>query len=216
MKFALFFTLLLICVVYQVITLDNNFRFFYLWPTLNMLLMSIAYAVNKPGLILGKSKEGSINSLLLILNLPWLLLTWIIFKIQILLIREDFCNQLKGTNLWMSRRPVSVEEIKQFEFIIDLTAEFSRDNSSVEYICYPNLDAHALYTLPDSKEIPLDKKVLIHCANGHGRTAQCVAIILKQRKIVESLREGLKMVKESRGLASPNSAQEKWLLKQDL
>ena len=66
-------------------------------------------------------------------------LTWFVFKIQILLSKEDFCNQIKGTNIWISRRPNN-DEIHQFDMVIYLTCEFLSDKTSNEYICYPNLD----------------------------------------------------------------------------
>jgi len=45
----------------------------------NLLVMTIAYALNNPKLILAKKEDGSVNYFMLFLNLPWLLFSWFVF-----------------------------------------------------------------------------------------------------------------------------------------
>jgi len=58
-----------------------------------------------------------------------------------------------------------------------------------------------------SIEIFKNKRVLVHCANGHGRSALFVAGLLVDLELVESFEEGLDIVKQCRPLAVPNSGQ---------
>ena len=57
-----------------------------------------------------------------------------------------------------------------------------------------------------------NKRVLIHCANGHGRSALFVAILLKDLNLVDTLYNGLEKVKKNRRLAVPNGTQLKSIL----
>tara|TARA_B100001093_G_scaffold495511_1_gene540086 strand:- start:1594 stop:2211 length:618 start_codon:yes stop_codon:yes gene_type:complete len=185
-----------------------------LWLSINLTTLIIAYTFNNPNLVLGKGKNGSINPIFLVINFPWLLLTWAIFKIQIFLSKENFADQIKGTNIWISRRPTSKEKLESFELVIDLTAEFLKDKTN-NYICYPNLDGHSLKSLPSIENFNPDQKTLIHCANGHGRSALFTAIILKEGKVTKSIKEALDLILESRVLAKPNRDQTNWIIKRD-
>ena len=175
--------------------------------------MTIAYISNNPKLIINKQKNGSINPLLLIINFPWLILTWSIFKLQIICSKENFCDQIEGTNIWISRRPTSKDDISQFEVIIDLTSEFLLDKTENQYISYPNLDGHCLKNQPLITDFDKQKKVLIHCANGHGRSALFTAILLKENGTCSTIKESLDLIIKCRKLAIPNKNQRNWLIK---
>jgi len=56
-------------------------------------------------------------------------------------------------------------------------------------------------------EIFKNKKLLVHCANGHGRSALFVAWLLIDLELMESFEEGLKMVQKCRPFAVPNGGQ---------
>ena len=175
--------------------------------------MTVAYIKNSPLLIISKQKNGSINPVLLTINLPWLLLTWTIFKLQIICSRENFCDQIEGTNIWISRRPTQKDDISKFELIIDLTSEFLSDTTNNQYISYPNLDGHSLMNLPIITEFDKEKPTLIHCANGHGRSALFTAILLKENGTCLTVKESLDLIIKSRKLAIPNKTQLNWLIK---
>lgn len=214
MKFALFFILLNSYFVYLNLMLAGYFQLLLTWININLMIMAIAYLLNYPNLVLGKKKNGSINPILLFLNLPWLLLTWIIFKLQILFSKENFADQIGETNFWISRRPTSVESLEKFELVIDLTAEFFKDKTN-NYLCYPNLDGYSLKNLPDIIDFHSDKKTLIHCANGHGRSALFTAILLSEMKVTKNIQESLGLISKSRLLATPNRSQNNWIKKRN-
>lgn len=175
--------------------------------------MTISYIRNNPSLIINKQRNGSINPLLLIINLPWLILTWNIFKLQILCSKENFCDQIEDTNIWISRRPTSKDDISKFEIIIDLTSEFLSYKTNNQYISYPNLDGHILKNQPIISNFNKDKKTLIHCANGHGRSALFTAILLKENGVCSSIKESLNLIIKSRKRAIPNRTQRNWIIK---
>lgn len=186
--------------------------FLYLWPVINFFILSVAYGFNTPQFILGKQSNGSINPLLLFINLPWLAITWIIFHFQIKLSSEDFMNQIGDTNYWISNRPFKSDNISEFDLVIDLTCEFPKYKTECEYLCLPNLDGMPLR----NHKIDLNlesKKVLIHCANGHGRSSIFLTKILLNNKQIKTSIEGLNLIKKSRNRAIPNSNQQKWLSK---
>ena len=175
--------------------------------------MTVAYIKNIPSLIINKRKSGSINPILLIINFPWLLLTWGIFKLQIICSRENFCDQITGTNIWISRRPTGKDDLSKFKLIIDLTSEFLSDKTNNHYMSYPNLDRHALINLPIITEFDKETPTLIHCANGHGRSALFTAILLKENGTCSTVKESLDLIIKSRILAIPNKTQINWLIK---
>ena len=212
MKFSFFFLILLAYLLFLLATESNPYVYILIWPAINMCVMAIAYIFNKPSLILGKKEDGSINIFLLALNLPWLIFTWLIFKLQIWLSKERFSDNISGTKIWLSRRPTDKDDLTSFDTIIDLTCEFVKDKTDKNYQCYPNLDGNILKNLPNLRKINLEHNILIHCANGHGRSALFASILLKQIGIEESTQSALKKIIQSRALAKPNKSQKKWLL----
>ncbi len=88
MKFSLFFLTLTAYLIYLVLVIESNVKYILSWPLINLGLMTIAYSLNKPEIILGKNSTGKINKLLLVLNLPWLLLTWSSLYTALLLIKK--------------------------------------------------------------------------------------------------------------------------------
>jgi len=174
----------------------------------NLVVMTIAYALNNPKLILAKKEDGSVKYFMLFLNLPWLLFSWFVFYVQMLVSRENRVDVIGKTSLSIASRPSKNFDYGAYDSVIDLTAEFCKTKvEGVEYLSYPNLDGMPLSKLYDNVRLFQNKKTLIHCANGHGRSALFVARLLKDLALVESDEEGLKMVQESRPLAVPNGGQ---------
>lgn len=208
MTFALFFLILDFLTIYFFLILTSPFKYLLLWVILNLFIMSVAYTLNRPQYILGKVKSGKINPLLLFLNLPWLLFSWSIFRLQMWVSREDIVNQIKGSKLYISSRPLDNFDYTSYDIVIDLTAEFLKDNVPKDkYICYPNLDAITLSTYYEDAMDFKDKKVLVHCANGHGRSSLFVAKLLMDLDLVGNFEEGLALIKKSRPLAVPSRRQ---------
>jgi len=207
MKFTLFFLTL---TIYTLFCFIENIKevqsFFILWLVVNFSIMTSAYAFNKPSWIMGKNQKGEIAKTLLILNLPWLFFTWIIFWLQMLLSRENRVNEIIPNHIYIASRPLKGFDYEPYDLVVDLTAEFLKDSVN-SYICYPNLDGMALSQSYKSIEILKNKRVLVHCANGHGRSALFVAGLLVDLELVESFKEGLDIVKQCRPLAVPNGGQ---------
>lgn len=210
MFFSLFFFLIATYLVWAIAFFESDLRYVLIWPLTNSLIMSISYALNDPKLILGKTKEGRISTVLLLINLPWLLLTWCVFKIQQFVSSENFIDKIAGTSLSISSRPPSTFNFEEYDLVIDLTAEFPKDKiSTSKYVCFSNLDGASLKNYCEDISILKNKEVLIHCANGHGRSALFTAKILLDTSVVNDLSEGLDLVKSSRPLATPNRFQKR-------
>jgi hypothetical protein len=211
MQFAIFFILFDIFLIAKIDTTKIS-SIFLVWLILNFFIMSIAYLFNQPKLILNKKQNGELNLILLIINLPWLLFTWIVFFIYTKLINEDYCNQIKGTNIWIARADF-FNKIENFDIVVDLTAEFFRDNTKIRYISIPNLDGMSLKNYDIDFDIT-NKKVLVHCANGHGRSSLFVAILLIDNGICNNVEDALALIKKSRIKAYPNKIQKLWIKNQ--
>ena len=210
MIFKLFFFCLFSVTTYQVLSQKQYYLF---WPALNFAVFTGAYLFNQASWILNK-KNATFSKLLLLINLPWLLLTWIIFRIQITLSKEDFMNQIADTNIWISSKPTNTNQLEGFDLIIDLTAEFLPLKTTVKTLHLANLDGMPLSHFETLERVKKNSKVLIHCANGHGRSSSFATILLRELKYCQSTEEGLEMIKASRPMAKPNRPQRKWLLKQ--
>lgn len=72
------------------------------------------------------------------------------------------------------------------------------------YYCIPTLDM----TMPGAKDLcdliekldkyPDDVKIYIHCAYGHGRSVLTGILFMMKRKIIKSVDEGYRMIKDIR------------------
>ena len=207
-KFTLFFTFLTLYTLWILFQTEGVTDYALIWLLLNFLLFTVAYALNTPNLILAKNHTGKINYLLLILNAPWLLFTWIIFQIQMLLSRENSVDKIEGSGIFIASRPLRGFDFSPYDVVVDLTAEFLKDTVKNEkYLSYPNLDGMPLSCGYDDVEIFKNKKVLVHCANGHGRSALFVAKLLVELKFVENFEEGLEVIKKHRPLAISSDGQ---------
>jgi len=207
-RFTLFFTFLSLYTLWLLLQTEGEIRYGLVWIFLNFLLFSVAYARNSTDLILAKSRHGKVNYLFLVLNAPWLLFTWVVFQIQMLLSRENRVDQIEGSSIFVASRPLRGFDFSSYDLVVDLTAEFLKDRvEDKKYLCFPNLDGMPLSSTYDDVEVFKNRRVLVHCANGHGRSALFVASLLLDMREVESFDEGLKRVEKSRPLALPNRGQ---------
>ena len=215
MKYTIFFMLLSTGLGRQIYTTSGAVGFILLWPFVSSCTMTLCYMFNQPQWLLAKNSCGDIHLLPLLLNLPWLLLTWGVFFLQVKFSREPFCHRIGQTDIWISRRPGWDQRQLDFEQVIDLTAEFPRDRvSPLKYRCFANLDGAVLSNC-DFSSIDLSLKTLIHCANGHGRASTFAALLLVDRGFCDNVEDALQLIRQSRPLAGPNSAQRKWLFKKE-
>ncbi len=178
---------------------------------LNFIVLAIAYYKNESRYILNKSEKG-ISIPLLFLNLPWLLLTYSVYLIYSLFSKENAIDEIGNTGISISSYPINKQQLGHYDVIVDLTAEFPRSYIDLDkYVCLPKLDGVALTNFEVDPKRFANKKVLVHCAQGHGRSAVFTALLLKELQLVENAQEGLDLVQQYRPKAKPSRSQLKQL-----
>lgn len=130
------------------------------------------------------------------LFLPWLLLTRFVWHLSLLLLPES-PTHLITSKLSVGRRLLPQELPNEIELVVDLTSEFEEPAGiceRVDYLALPILDASApepRELLASMEAIDLSKHVLVHCAQGHGRTGLVAAVVLMMRGQARNADEAL-------------------------
>lgn len=75
LKYGLFFISIALALTVALVSMNSWRSWIIIYPIVNSLVMSLAYINNMPSLIRGKRENGRINYLLLLIHVPWLLLT---------------------------------------------------------------------------------------------------------------------------------------------
>jgi len=126
---------------------------------------------------------------------------------------EDFENQIGNTNIYISRRPRLTELKEIYEVVIDLTAEFIESKEAGQsYFHLSWLDGISPSNFKIPEGITTDSKILIYCAQGHGRSATYTAILLRQLKLCNSTAEAYHLILQSRPSAKVSKQQLQYLL----
>lgn len=181
-RYAVFFMVLSVACAGYALTHEGLGRWFLLWSALSCVVLATAYARHRPDLVCGKQASGQVSALLVLINLPWLALTWLVWGLGAFFSREPAISAIPGTNLSIARYPLWGVDTRGFEHIVDLTAEFPcLDRSPARYQCLPNLDGVALHLDQPLFLIGADERVLVHCAQGHGRSATFAALLLARQ-----------------------------------
>ena len=171
------------------------------------MILCVAYSLNRPSMLMGKTKNGQINLILLFINLPWLLLTWAIWLLEVTVSKEDKMNRIGQTNIYLGRYPLFTK-IDSFDLIIDLTSEFPPCKARAKkYICLPNLDGVKLRNTTGLPSLSIKQKILIHCAQGHGRSATYASLLICQLFPTMSSQEALSLILKNRPEAIPSKSQ---------
>lgn len=177
------------------------------WPVTSSLYLGLAYWLNSPRMVLGKQADGSISWFLFVFNMPWLLLTYVLHHLQKVFTKEARCHEIIGHNIWIGRMPGIGSDVSGFEQVIDLTAEFTVWYQRPKvYVCCPNLDGIALKNF-EMNEIDATLKTLIHCAQGHGRSATFLSQLLASKDPELTPLEALHLIQKQRPHAKPSSGQ---------
>ncbi|WP_417387310.1 dual specificity protein phosphatase family protein [Gimesia sp.] len=186
-----------------------------LWPAFSFALVSAGYFGLGPR-IFNKSEEGLVPYLNQCLLLPYLLYLNGIWHLSRLLRPEPPLHQLTE-NLYISRRLLSRELPTEIVHVIDLTCEMSEplELRSRGYHCFPVLDraAPSVDSLCNwiEQTAALEGPLLIHCAEGHGRTGLFTAALLLYIGQASSMEEALQFIQSQRPLVRLSREQKKTL-----
>ncbi len=175
-----------------------------LWPAASFSAVAVAYLSGNAA-VFGKQSDGSRQLVSTLLLLPYLLFAHAVWAAQVGLSREAAANRVNPA-LIISRRLREHEYPDDVGLICDLTCELSAPRlirSRSTYRCHPILDAGTVSageliafanSVPPSDQGP----VLIHCANGHGRTGMFAAIWLMVHGYATSAGEAIALLKTAR------------------
>jgi protein-tyrosine phosphatase len=187
MKYAIAFGLAGIAFAFAALS-NGGSMLLLLWPATSLLILAAAYAGLGPR-VCGKRPDGRLAPAAMVLVLPYLLPTWLVWHLARLIDRQPSCHEVTP-GLWLGRRPFVRELPPGIALVVDLTAEFPAPigiRHGREYLCVPTLDA----TAPDEAALRrtieriLTHKgpVYVHCAQGRGRSALVAAGVLVRRGI---------------------------------
>ena len=221
MKYPIIFMIFAMFTGYKAIYIQNLFiKALLVWLSFSLLFLAIVYLFNEPEW-LGKKQNGKIKVINLLLYLPCAIISYIVWHLQRIISQENPIDEIVENKIWCGRRILGSEFPNYIDTVIDLTSEFHEPGSIVEkinYISIPLLDG----IQPDNKIIEklkqlspslLNKRIFIHCAQGHGRTATVTVFIMKYLNLIDNLETGLKMILELRHRAKVSNEQLRFIKK---
>ena len=208
MRYFVFFILLAAFLAYLMCSMVAAAKWLLVWPFVSALVLMFGYLGNRPYLVCGKTRDGHVNTFLVMLNLPWLLITLAVWFARAIVSREPHINRIGETNVYISRWPVFGVDTGSFVLIVDLTAELPRlYGVDARYECLANLDGVALVNRRLSRLPSAEDKVLVHCAEGHGRSATFASCLLCEIGVFDTPLRAYEAVVASRPGARVSSSQ---------
>lgn len=182
-----------------------------LWTAASFAAVGLAYLCNSCR-IFGKRHDGTLAPANVVALAPFLLFTGSVWHLARLLSREPAISTVTP-RLRLARRLLPRELPADIDLVLDLTAEFPATTHDHNYLSLPILDGG----VPDPTQlratlaaIPPDATTLIHCAQGHGRTALVAACLLIQRDNLDAP-AAIAAVLTARPNARMNAAQRAFL-----
>lgn len=155
------------------------------WPGGGFVAVGLAYALGAHR-VFGKRADGTLAPLRVVALAPYLGFTWAVWHAVRRLGREPATTRLAPA-LVLARRLLPGEVPDDVAVIVDLTAEFVERAGVTRgrrYVSLPILDGGvpgADAVAATIASLPATTPVLIHCAQGHGRTAMVAACVLLDR-----------------------------------
>ena len=174
--------------------------------------VAAAYLFSAPG-VFGKRFDGRRSRLGTLLVLPYVWYVSAVWHVVRLLSREPKTSNLND-DFVLSRRLRGHELPEGIASVVDLTCEFSepKDGWALQsYLCHPMLDGTG--STPDeirelaSEIIKMPKPVLIHCAQGHGRTSLVSAAVLLVSGQAQTAADAVAMIRAVRPGVDLNDSQ---------
>lgn len=210
MKYGMFFLILTVLLT-AVAFIHCGWWFLLLWPALSFGIVAIGYLAFGPR-VFGKTKSGLLSPINQLVLLPYLVYLWSVWYLLRIVRREPPVNQLTE-QLFIGRRLFSTELPNDIDYVIDLTCEFNEPKGlrSGGYFSYPILDG----LVPSIDQLhqwieqtaALDGAILIHCAEGHGRTGMFAAMLLVYLDHSQTTDAALQLIQTKRPLVRLNSQQ---------
>ena len=149
---------------------------------------------------MGKRKNGKMFLPCCVVNFPFLAIYWLTWLIRHFMFRHEPVNLIADTNVSVSCWPGFHVPLDRYDLVIDMTSEMPKwyRLGKAKYVCLPNLDGVPLdrYELP--VEIDRDMRILVHCAQGRGRSALMTCLILLKLGYAATTDEVLQFLKRSR------------------
>lgn len=183
-----------------------------LWPACTCLVVAGAYA-GAGSRVFGKSANGGQSWAALLVLLPYILVAWVTWRIARMLSNEPACSEV-APGLWIGRRPIAGEIPPGASLVVDLSCELwepASVRSKRHYVCVPMLDASLCDRVMLDQLVrrisAAEGGVLIHCAQGHGRSAAVAAAVMINRGIVPDLAQAISRIQARRPRARVNSSQ---------
>ena len=196
---------------------NGGWTWILLWPILSCLLIAAAYTLASPRLF-GKRPTGQLSWPTAIAFLPYILVNWILWntvrRVHRLVSSAPCASQITPT-LWVSRRLTPAELPPGVVCVVDMTCEFPATRGLVakvpHYFCLPTLD----YGYPSTEAAlaliaqlrTIDGPRLIHCAQGHGRSALFAAAYLIATGAAQDPDGALRLLKLKRPNITLNPSQ---------
>ncbi|MCA9177554.1 MAG: dual specificity protein phosphatase family protein [Planctomycetales bacterium] len=183
------------------------------WPAVSLALVAVAYALGDARLF-GKLPNGRRRPIAALALFPYLLFARVVWEMWACCSRECPCHEV-NSQLWLARRLRTRECPANVTVFCDLTCELgdpSTQRDTAGYRCFPILDggvrpAAELVELVRSLEVPAGQRVLIHCANGHGRTGMVAAIWLVANQLARDAEEAVALLRAARPGVSLRTSQ---------
>jgi protein-tyrosine phosphatase len=213
MKYGIYF-LVLAALMLSIAIQFGGWYWAMIYPASSFAIVAIGYLGVGPR-VFGKDSSGKRSLVAKIFLFPYLVFTIATWHLVRLLSQESAVDMV-DPNLFLSRRLLSDELPNGVKTVVDLTCEFTDPTFACEnYLCFPMLDA-SCPTADELKELAeqilaFPMPVLIHCAQGHGRTGLVACAVLLASGKASSPTEALALLKASRPGIELNAVQRKTL-----
>jgi protein-tyrosine phosphatase len=200
---------------------QGGYFYWLLWPAVSLVAAGLAYLWLGPALF-GKTPKGTRRLASRVLLMPYCGANWFGWRLLRFVVKEDVWNEA-APKLYIGRRAYDHELPADVGLIVDLTAEFIEPaavRTKRAYRSFPILDAHVPRrdeeVLALAQELAtVDDAVYIHCAEGHGRAAMIVALVLVARGAASDAQSALAHIKTVRPKTNlrphQRAALERWI-----
>ena len=211
MRYGFCFLLFSALFVWQAYTY-GSWAWILLWPAASCGWAGLAYLAVGPKAF-GKRPDGALAWWSVAVLFPLLLYMWTLWHVLVWVSRENAVDLLQP-GVYMGRRLRGHEVPSGVTLIVDLTSEFFELATVREgrtYRAYPMLDASACspVALIEIAQTMCQHQggILVHCAQGHGRTGLICAVYLLVQGSATCAADALQQVQAKRLGIRLNSAQ---------